>query len=221
MMQTYENRGSAGRALADRLCFLKGRSTMLVLGLPRGGVIVAAEVAARFHAELDVLVVRKLGIPGHEEVAMGAIASGDVEYLNRDLIESLGIGKGRIDQVRQKEREELKRREAAYRGDRPPAEVSGRTVIVVDDGAATGATLQAAIAAMREKDPAMVIAAVPVAPPDAVDALESVADRVICPLVPEQFSAVGQWYRHFDQTTDEEVRRTLREAWGVRQRQAT
>jgi putative phosphoribosyl transferase len=152
---------------------------------------------------------------------MGAIASGDVEYLNRDLIESLGIGKGRIDQVRQKEREERKRREAAYRGDRPPAEVSGRTVIVVDDGAATGATLQAAIAAMREKDPAMVIAAVPVAPPDAVDALESVADRVICPLVPEQFSAVGQWYRHFDQTTDEEVRRTLREAWGVRQRQAT
>jgi putative phosphoribosyl transferase len=217
MTQGYENRRSAGKLLAEELRYLKGRSTMLVLGLPRGGVVVAAEVAARFEAELDVLVVRKLGIPGHEEVAMGAIASGGAEYLNTELIQSLGIGRGSVDRVRQREFEELMRREAAYRGDRPPAAVSGRTVIVVDDGAATGATLQAAVAALRENDPARIIAALPVAPPDAVKALETVADMVICPVIPESFQAVGQWYMDFDQTSDEEVRKILQAVRGSEQ----
>ncbi len=215
MMLPYKNRQTAGKILAGHLSHLKGQEGLLVLALPRGGVVVAAEVAASLKADLDVLVVRKLGVPGYEEVAMGAIASGGSEYLDTDMIRRLGIDRQSIEGVRVMETNELKRREAAYRGDRPPPAIAGKTVIIVDDGIATGATIHAAVQALGKQNPGRIIIAVPVAPAEAIDALYQIADEVICPLTPEGFTAVGQWYAHFAQTSDEEVRKTLHNAWNT------
>ena len=215
MMQGYKNRQEAGKILADKLKHLKGRSGLLVLGLPRGGVVVAEAVASELEAELDVLLVRKLGIPGHEEVAMGAIATGGAEYLNQDIINQLYISDEHLEMVRQKETAELKRRETEFRGDRNIYSVEGRTVIIVDDGIATGATIQVAESALRKRGPGRIVIAVPVAPPSVIMTLKQQADEVVCPLAPESFRAVGQWYQDFAQTTDTEVRRILRRNWHV------
>ena len=209
----YKNRQAAGRILAGHLRHVKGRKGLLVLGLPRGGVIVAAEVAAGLEAALDVIVVRKLGIPGYAEVAMGAIASGGAEYLNADIIDSLRITREQLERVRRAELKELKRRELAYRGERPPPAIAGRTLVLADDGIATGATIHAAVKALKKQKPAHLIAAVPVAPREAVNELSQILEELICPLIPESFAAVGQWYEQFPQTTDAEVRKALAGAW--------
>lgn len=209
----YADRREAGRLLARALEAYGNRTDVLVLALPRGGVPVAFEVAAALGAQLDLLLVRKLGVPGHPELAMGAIASGGVEVLNRDLIRDLRIDDVAIERVRSAEREELERRERAYRAGRDAPRVEGRCVIVIDDGLATGATMRAALRAVRSAAPAFLVAAVPVASPDAVRDLTPEADAVVCPLQPERFAAVGQWYVDFDQTSDEEVRSLLAQAW--------
>jgi putative phosphoribosyl transferase len=206
----FENRNHAGRVLAGTLSEYRGRPDLIVLGLPRGGVPVAFEVAEALRAPLDIYLVRKLGVPGHEELAMGAIASGGVRVLNQDVVRSLRISPEQIDAVTRAEEAELKRRERAYRGDRPPPDVAGRTVILVDDGLATGSTMHAAVAALRAAGPRELVVAVPTAPPETCAELEAEADRVICAATPEPFYAVGAWYRDFSQTSDEEVRELLR-----------
>lgn len=190
---------------------------VLVLGLPRGGVPVAAEVAKRLHADLDVIVVRKLGVPGHEEVAMGAIATGGVEVINEDVVRSFGVPDSAIEKIRRIEKNELKRRELTYRGDRPPYNVQSRIVIIVDDGIATGATMKAAITALRQLNPERIIAAAPVAPSDAANTMSKAADRFICPVIPAYFRSVGEWYHDFSQTTDAEVKEILNRAWNANQ----
>jgi predicted phosphoribosyltransferase len=212
----FENRADAGRMLAAQLAEFRGRPDVLVLGLPRGGVPVAFEVAQALGAPLDVYLVRKLGVPGHAELAMGAIASGGVRVVNQAMLRSLRISPQQLDAVIRAEDAELGRQERVYRGDRPPPDVSGRTVILVDDGLATGATMQAAVAALRSADPKEVVVAVPVAPPETCAELEAEADRVICALTPEPFYAVGAWYRDFSQTSDDEVRELLRRNQAVR-----
>jgi len=174
---------------------------------------VAAEIAAALGAELDLMLVRKLGAPGHAELAMGAIASGGVRVLNRDVIASLGIRESAIEEVARREQQELERREHAYRGSRPRPAIEGRCVILVDDGIATGATMCAGIEALRRPKPAKIVVAVPVAPPDTVRRLRSMADEVVCLATPETFWAIGQWYVEFPQLTDEMVREALAEAW--------
>ena len=209
---TYPDRTAAGRALAAALGHLAGRAGLLVLGLPRGGVPVAAEVAVALHAPLDVLVVRKLGLPGRPELAMGAIAGvgGDVETVrNAEVIAGAEPDPAAVAEVLDRELTELRRREAAYRGGRPPARVQGRTVLVVDDGLATGATVRAAVAAVRRGDPARVVVAAPVGAAGSVQELGRVADEVVCPLTPRPFRAVGQAYDDFGETTDDEVRAAL------------
>ena len=198
--------------LAQRLQRLAGRPDVLVLALPRGGVPVAFEVAQRLRAPLDIFVVRKLGVPGHEELAMGAIASGEVRILDSDLIEQLGIDDEMVEAVTAREERELLRRERLFRGDRPHPRIAGRTVLVVDDGLATGASMRAAVQALREQSPARVIVAVPVAAPSTCELLASEADDVICAATPEPFRALGLWYEDFSQTTDEEVRDLLARA---------
>jgi putative phosphoribosyl transferase len=212
----FRDREDAGRFLAEHLASLAPRAGVIVLGLPRGGVPVAFEVARRLGAPLDVFVVRKLGVPGHEELAMGAIASGGVRVLNEGVVRELGIPPAMIDAVEAEERAELERRERAYRDGRPPAVIRGRTVVLVDDGLATGATMRAAVAAVRKLDPAEVVVAVPVAAEPTCEELRDRADLVVCPETPEHFYAVGQWYDDFSQTTDDEVRALLRRAaaWG-------
>lgn len=185
---------------------------MYVLGLPRGGVLVAAEVAKALRAPLDALTVRKLGVPGHEELAMGAVAAGGGQVLNEELVRRLGITPAEIGEVEARERRELARREQVYRGDRPFPELKGKTVILVDDGLATGATMKAAIAAVRTVGPSRLVIAAPVAPPETVRELERLADEVVCPLVPAEFEAVGQWYQEFPQTSDQEVTVALAES---------
>jgi predicted phosphoribosyltransferase len=212
----FENRGQAGRILAAQLAEYRGRPEVLVLGLPRGGVPVAFEVAQALGAPLDVYLVRKLGVPGHAELAMGAIASGGVRVLNQAMLRSLRISAQQLDAVIRAEEAELRRQERVYRGDRPPPDVSGRTAILVDDGLATGATMQAAVAALRAAGPKEVVVAVPVAPPETCAELEAEADRVVCALTPEPFYAVGAWYRDFSQTSDDEVRELLRRNQAVR-----
>ena len=207
----FEDRFAAGRALARVLKAYAGQGDVLVLALPRGGVPVAFEVAKALGAELDVLIVRKLGVPGQPELAMGAISSGDALYLNRDLIALTGVTKAEIDSVLEVEREELARRELLYRGSRPAVRVEGRTVIVVDDGIATGASMHAALLALRSKHPARIVVAVPVAPAETQKRLGAATDVYISVMTPEPFYAVGQFYAHFEQTSDEEVR-TLLEA---------
>ncbi|MFD2189568.1 phosphoribosyltransferase [Pistricoccus aurantiacus] len=206
----FSDRREAGQALAKRLKDHANRDS-LVLGLPRGGVPVAAEVARALNASLDVMVVRKLGVPGHEEFAMGAIASGDVTVLDEPLIRRLGITEKRLQEVIDKERRELVRRERSYRGERPYPGFQGRQVILVDDGIATGSTMRAAIQAVRRLGVESCILAVPVAPPDTLNALAADVDEVICVEAPEDFRAVGRWYLDFGQTSDEEVRQCLAE----------
>jgi putative phosphoribosyl transferase len=207
---SYRDRRDAGRALAEQLSRYKGCSDLIVLALPRGGVPVAYEVAHALGAPLDVFVVRKLGYPGQEEYAIGAIASGGVQVLNPFAID--GVSELQLGHIVARERAELARREALYRGSKPPVDVRGRTVIVVDDGLATGSTMRAAVAALRQRDPARLIVAVPVGAEDTCQQLRSEADEVVCPSTPSPFRAVGLWYQEFPQTSDEEVHRLLEDA---------
>jgi len=206
----FRDRHDAGRQLAAALTAYADRADVVVLGLPRGGVPVAAEVAARLQAPLDVFIVRKVGVPGHPELAMGAVAEG-AEVFSAELIQELGIPQHLVQQTAARERLELERREALYRRDRPayPALVRARTVILVDDGLATGSTMQAAVRALKHFDPARVVVAVPVGARDTCEQLRGVADEVVCLAMPEPFDAVGLWYDAFAQTTDDEVRRLL------------
>ena len=205
----FHDRRDAGRQLAGRLKKFANRSDLLVLALPRGGVPVAFEVACALGAPLDAFVVRKLGVPGHEELAMGALASGDVRVLDQQLIEILGLSDTEVSKVTDKARAELQRREALYRGSRPIPEVRGKTVMLIDDGLATGATMKAAIASLRQKEPETIVVAVPVAALETCEGLRDMADEVICAFLPDLFVAVGRWYRDFSQTSDEEVRLLL------------
>jgi predicted phosphoribosyltransferase len=207
--ERFRNRTDAGRQLAEKLAAYANRPDVLVLALPRGGVPVAFEVARAFGAPLDVFLVRKLGVPGYEELAMGAVATGGVRVLNDEIVRGLGISEHEIDAVVARELRELSRRDRLYRGDRPPSDVAGRTVILVDDGLATGATMRAAIAAVRQQQPARIVIAVPTASPDTCEALKAEADDVVCAMTPEPFLAVGHWYEDFTQTTDDEVRELL------------
>lgn len=215
-MRPFKNRVSAGQALAkavqDQLNPQPG-DDCLVLALPRGGVPVAFEVAQSLDAELDLMVVRKLGLPWHPELAMGAIASGGIRILNEDVVRSSRVDFATIEQVERDETRELERRETAYRGDRPHPELAGRRVILVDDGVATGATMKAAVMAARRQNPADITVAVPVAPPDTLSPLKAIADRVICVITPEWMNAIGAWYLDFDQTSDDDVRALLKRAW--------
>jgi len=205
----FRDRQDAGRQLAARLGHYAGRDEIVVLALPRGGVPVAYEVALELGAPLDVFLVRKLGVPGHEELAMGAIASGGVVVLNDDVVGALGITPDVIDRVATRERRELERREREYRDDRPPPDVRGRVVILIDDGLATGSTMRAAIAALRRGGPGRIVVAVPVGPPEACAEFGKEADEAVCALEPEPFYSVGAWYDDFTQTTDDEVRDLL------------
>jgi putative phosphoribosyl transferase len=211
-MMRFKNRVEAGRFLAERLSAYANRPDTLILGLPRGGVPVAYEVATALNAPLDVFVVRKLGVPGHEELAMGAIASGGARSLNHDVIEYLGIPDEVVDEVTEREEHELERRERLYRDNRPAISPRGRATILVDDGLATGSSMRAAAIAVRQRQPASIIVAVPVAALQTCDDLRSLADDVICAYTPEPFYAVGLWYEDFAQTTDEEVRELLARA---------
>jgi len=201
----FRNRADAGHRLAERLRGYQGLEDAIVLGLPRGGVPVAAVIATSLGLPLDVLIVRKLGVPGYEEVAFGAIASGGIEVLNTSVIRSAHIDQADIERVRSEQTRELARRELAYRGDRSPLEIAGRTVIVVDDGTATGATMRAAVEALRVAAPHKIIVAVGVAPPDVKKQLEESADEVNAIFTPRNFMAVGAWFDDFNQTSDAEV----------------
>jgi putative phosphoribosyl transferase len=205
----YHDRRDAGRQLAARLNEYAGRDDVLVLALPRGGVPVGYEVAQALRAHLDVFLVRKLGVPGREELAMGAIASGGIRVLNDDVVRTLGIPPEAIDRVAADEEVELARREREYRDDRPAPQIVGRVVILVDDGLATGSTMRAAVLAVRERGPRAVIVAVPVGAPETCAAMTLVADETVCAYTPAQFAAVGLWYVDFSQTTDDEVRELL------------
>jgi putative phosphoribosyl transferase len=210
------DRTEAGRALGTALGAYRGRNDVLVLALPRGGVPVACEVADALGAQVDLIIVRKLGTPGQEELAMGAIASGGARVLNRDVIEPLRIPERVIAEIERRERGEIERRERAYRGARARPAVAGQCVILVDDGVATGATMRAAIAALRQARPSKIVVAVPVAPPDTVEVLRSEADEVVCLATPEPFRAIGCWYVAFPQLSDEEVRACLARSWAPR-----
>jgi predicted phosphoribosyltransferase len=207
--QRFRDRRHAGAVLAAKLQHLADSPDVVVLALPRGGVPVAHEVARALGAPMDVFVVRKLGMPGHPEFAMGAIASGGVRVMNEDVVTWYRPSVTSIEAVTRTELAELERRERAYRDGRPPQPIHGRTVILVDDGLATGATMRAAVLAVRRHRPARVIVAVPVGAPDTCEALRDVADEVVCARTPEPFAAVGLWYLDFSQTTDEEVRSLL------------
>lgn len=205
----FHDRTEAGRRLAGELAEYAGKPGVLVLALPRGGVPVAYEVARALDAPLDVFLVRKLGVPGHEELAMGAIATGGVRVLNDSVIDMLHVPDRVIDAVAEKEQRELARREVEYRGDRPAPEVRGRTVILVDDGLATGSTMRAAAEALKHEGAERLIVAVPVAPAEACQSFRSEVDEIVCAVTPEPFYGVGMWYDDFSQTTDEEVRALL------------
>jgi putative phosphoribosyl transferase len=211
-MGLFKDRRDAGRKLAEELSTYAGRSDVIVLALPRGGVPVAYEVALALSAPLDIFIVRKLGLPGHEELAIGAIASGGVRVLNDDIIQALNIPPRVIDTVAQRELGELERRERAYRGDRPAPEVRDRVAMLIDDGLATGASMRAAVAGLRALHPAQIVVAVPTAAPETCAALEPEVDRIVCAMTPEPFYGVGRWYEDFSQTTDDEVRMFLEEA---------
>jgi predicted phosphoribosyltransferase len=205
----FRDRREAGRQLARHLAAYANRPDVLVLALPRGGVPVAYEVARALDAPLDVFLVRKLGLPGHEELAMGAVASGGVRVLNRDVVEALRISPEIIDAVANRELQELERREREYRGDRPLPDVRGKTVILVDDGLATGSTMRAAAEALRQQGPARLVVAVPAGSPQTCDEFRDEVDEIVCAITPEPFYAVGLWYDDFSQTTDDEVRELL------------
>lgn len=208
----FPDRAEAGRRLAELLQDYKEHADVIVLGLPRGGVPIAFEVAQALRAPLDVLLVRKLGVPGHEELAMGAIASGDVRFINEDLVKTLKISPDAIEQEAAAELKELERREHLYRADRPPLDLRDRTVILIDDGLATGATMRVSANAVRQQQPKQIIAAVPVAAPEICDPTRLEVDEVRCVETPQPFYAVGLWYKNFPQTSDAEVRDLLRRA---------
>jgi len=206
----YNNRSEAGKYLAALLTSYADRDDVLVLALPRGGVPVAFEVAKELRAPLDIFLVRKLGLPGHEELAMGAIATGGIRVLNDDVVDYLEISDDVIDSIAAKELRELERRERAYRGNRSEPDVHGKTVILVDDGLATGSTMRAAAAALRQQAPARIVVAVPVSARETCDEYRMGVDEIICAATPGRFYGVGRWYRDFSQTTDEEVRELLK-----------
>ena len=209
---TFHNRADAGRQLATHLSHYQDQPGVSVLALPRGGVPVGFEVAQALGAPLDVFLVRKLGVPGHEELAMGAIATGGVQVLNQDVLRMLPIPRSLIARVAAAEQLELERRERLYRGNRPPPVVRGRTIILVDDGLATGSTMRAAIQALRQQEPERIVAAVPVGAAQTCSEFEREADETICALAPDPFYAVGYWYAEFEPTTDDEVRELLARA---------
>jgi predicted phosphoribosyltransferase len=208
----FRDRTEAGRLLAERLRDYAGRDDVIVLALPRGGVPVGYEVAKALGAPLDVFVVRKIGVPGHEELAMGAVATGGLLVLDERLVQMLGLSEDEVQRVIQQELRELERRDREYRGDREPPQLGGKTVILVDDGLATGATMRAAALAVRRENPARLVVAVPVAAEETCDAFRDVVDEIVCGITPKPFRAVGLWYEDFSQTTDEEVRELLAEA---------
>lgn len=212
MDYVFRHRQEAGRLLAGRLADYADRADVVILALPRGGVPVAFEIASALHAPLDVMVVRKLGVPGHEELAMGAIASGGVQVINEEVVRHLGLTPAVLASVAAIEQDELARREQTYRGERSPVTVEGRTVILVDDGLATGSTMRAAVAALRRRAPARIVVAVPTAAPETCEELKAEVDEMVCATTPTPFYGVGQWYDDFSQTTDEEVRDLLEQA---------
>src|SRR5438034_5839421 len=212
MERAFANRTEAGRLLAEKLVQYAGRDDVVVLGLPRGGVPVAYQVARRLGAPLDVFIVRKLGVPGFEELAAGAIASGGVRVLNQDVVRAIPHAEEAIEAVTARETAELERREQIYREGRSPPELRGRIVILVDDGVATGATMRAAVKALRQRGVAKIVVAVPVGPPDTCREIEQEADETICLSTPPFFQAVGQYYEDFSQTSDEDVRELLSQA---------
>lgn len=216
MPGSFRNRQEAGRALAQALEAYRDRGDVVMLALPRGGVPVGYEVARALGAELDLMLVRKLGFPGQEELAMGAIASGGVQVLNEEVVRQASIPPQVIERVAQQERRELERRQQAYRGDRPLPQIAGRCVILVDDGLATGSTMRAAVRALRQQGPGRVVVAVPVAPPETCQVLRQEVDEVICLMTPRAFGGVGRWYEDFSQISDEEVRWLLQRAWQPR-----
>jgi putative phosphoribosyl transferase len=209
MPRAFEDRYDAGRRLAQQLEKYAGRNDVIVLGLPRGGVPVAYEIAQQLRVPLDVFIVRKLGVPGFEELAVGAIASGGVRVLNEDVVRLLPNAEQIIEEATARERVELDRREQLYRNDRPPPELRDRVVILVDDGLATGATMRAAVSALRQRSVARIVVAVPVGAPETCHEIETEVDEAICAISPEYFQAVGQFYNDFSQTTDDEVRELL------------
>jgi putative phosphoribosyl transferase len=212
MTHRFQNRTDAGRRLAAALACYGGRGNVVVLGLPRGGVPVAFEIACALNAPLDVIVVRKLGLPGHEEFGIGAIASGDVRVVDDSVLRAYGVDLETLDRITERERQELQRREELYRDDRPLPAMADRVVILVDDGLATGSTIRAAIAALRAKAPREIVVAVPVGAPETCVAIATLADSLVCLETPEPFNAVGLWYDDFAQTTDEEVHELLERA---------
>ena len=213
MTKQFRDRTEAGRLLAKRLkSTYANRSDVLVLGLPRGGVPVAYEVAKVLHAPLDICIVRKLGVPGNQELAMGAIATGGIMVLNEDLVASLNISPKAIAQVVTTERQELERRDHLYRGTRPVPDLSHRTVIIIDDGIATGSTLKAALSTIKQQQPERIVVAVPVASPEICQELQDEVDEVVCLLIPERLYAIGIWYNDFSPTTDAEVSNLLQQA---------
>lgn len=208
----FGDRVDAGRRLAEKLRAYANREDVVVLGIPRGGVPVAFEVAAALNAPLDVFLSRKLGVPGQEELAFGAVATGGVRVLDQELIEAVGISKQEIEQITQKVRAELERRERVYRGARPPLNLEGKVAILIDDGIATGSSMRAAINALRQLKPARVVVAVPVAPLSTCNRLKSDVDELICVHMPESFYAIGQFYADFSQVADEEVTNLIHRA---------
>lgn len=213
MQNLLANRTSAGQELAEALLSYINQDNVIVLALPRGGVPVAFEIAEKLHAPLDLLLVRKLGTPGYSELAMGAIASGGIKVLNTQIVHGYGISQSELDAVEEKERLELNRRSELYRGERPYPNLNDKIVILVDDGLATGATMHAAIDAVKQQKPQKIIVAIPVAPPESIDSLAQMVDEVICPLQPRHLSSIGQWYADFSQVSDAKVIDLLNQAW--------
>lgn len=211
-MQKYADRKDAGKHLVNALSSLQNHSNLVVLALPRGGVPVAFEVAAALHAPLDVFIVRKLGVPGHSELAMGAIAQGGITIFNEEIVSSLNVTEDEIERVIAHENAELKRRALKYRGQRPFPDLQGKTVIIVDDGIATGASMKVAIQAVKQTNPQAIIVAVPVADQSIQDTMNTLCDQFVCPMLVDQLHAVGLWYRDFSQTEDEEVIALLKKA---------
>lgn len=209
----FRDRSEAGRALGAALARYRGRDDVLVLALPRGGVPVACEVGAALRAPVDLMIVRKLGVPWQEELAMGAVASGGARVLNDAIVAESGVRPEEIEAAAGAQILEIERREKAYRGDRPPPVVDGKCVILVDDGIATGATMRVAVRALRQRAVSAIVAAIPVAPAETIELLRAEADEVVCLATPEPFHAVGSWYFDFRQVSDEEVRRQLAHLW--------
>lgn len=208
----FRDRQEAGKRLAEKIKAETAPLDPIVLALPRGGVPVAFEVAQALQAPLDIFLVRKLGMPGHEELAIGAIASGGVRVLNREIMQQSDLPREIVEEITEREQRELERREHAYRGDRPPPNLYGKTVFLIDDGLATGATMRAAVIALKQQEPARIIVAVPIAAPETCIEFRDVVDEIICAVTPEPFIAIGMWYEEFPQMTDDEVRDYLESA---------